>query len=91
MTHAESILSAVRAILGRPGRATFTRKDVRDEIGLDRDAWMAGDAAILQAIREDQPGGAPPIRQEFRGVFRRVGRGVYAPTDRGRRLLAGRR
>lgn len=92
MTHAEEILYAVAAIV-RNGKSEFSRKDVRDHLGLTADAWMSGYVAIFQAMRVDHPGGAPPIGRKYRGVFRLVQRGRYTLTEAGRsrvRALAPR-
>jgi hypothetical protein len=48
---------------------------------------MAGYTAIFQAMREAQPGGAPPIGSKWKGAFRRVSHGEYVLTSRGRELL----
>jgi hypothetical protein len=85
LTHAEQILRAARDLSKR--QATFTRNDVRPELGLDRGAWMSGYVAIFQAMRDDHPGGAPPIGKEYTGVFHRVAYATYVLTDKGRRLL----
>lgn len=50
-THAGQILGAVAHIVLQEGRRTFTRKVVRDKIGLSADEWMAGYTAIFQAMR----------------------------------------
>lgn len=84
MTHAEQILHAVAHLVFREGRDTFTRDDVRRQIGVDRDAWMGGYTAIFQAMRIDHPGGAPSIGDEWVDMFERVGHGVYRLTPLGR-------
>ena len=87
MTHAEQIMKAVAALVELEGRHVFTRDQVRKGIGVTRDRWMAGYTAIFQAMREDHPGGAPPIGPRWKGVFRRVSHGEYVLTPRGRELL----
>jgi len=80
------ILRAVKALI-QMGARTFSRKDVRLQLGLDAHEWHYGYTAIFQAIREDQPGGAPDIPERYRGVFRRIERGVFELTPYGIRLL----
>jgi hypothetical protein len=87
MTHAEQIMKAVAALVEVEGRHVFTREQVRVRIGVTRDRWMAGYTAIFQAMREAQPGGAPPIGSKWKGAFRRVSHGEYVLTSRGRELL----
>jgi hypothetical protein len=67
MTHAEQILAAA-ADLVRSGKRRFSRRDIRDALGIGQPEWMSGYTAIFQAMREDHPGGAPPIGREFGGV-----------------------
>ena len=85
-THPERIMRAVTALI-REGQSTCSRQDVRDRIGLSQDEWMSGYTAVFQAMRADQPGGAPSISGRFKGVFRRVSRGQYELTDDGRNLV----
>jgi hypothetical protein len=86
MTHAERILRAVGA-LTRQGRQAFARVVVRDAGGVDRAEWAQSVGPVFQAMRVDHPGGAPPIGERWRGAFRRVARGRYELTTRGRALL----
>ena len=86
MTHAEQILQAV-AMLNRQGKTVFTRDEIRCVVGTGRDEWQAGYTAVFQGMRSDHPGGAPKVREKFRGVFRQVERGRYALTDYGQQLI----
>ena len=87
MTHAEEIMQAIKTLVGQEKRV-FSRKDVRDQIGVDHDTWMAGYTAIFQGMRVDQPGGAPKVESRFKGVLERVERGQYRLTDRGKLLIS---
>jgi hypothetical protein len=80
-------MKAVAVLVELEGRPVFTRDQVRKRIGVTRDRWMGGYTSIFQAMREDQPGGAPPIHPKWKGVFRRVGHGQYVLTSRGRQLI----
>ncbi len=85
MTHPEQIMKAV-AFLVSHGNTPFSRREVRDQIGLSQVDWMAGYTAVFQGMREDHPGGAPPVGEKFRGVFRRVAHGQYVLTKYGKEL-----
>ena len=87
MTHAEQIMQAVASLVQEDKVVTFSRRQVRDQIGIDQDEWMKGYTAIFQAMRADHPGGAPPIGEKFRGVFQRVSHGEYVLTYYGKELL----
>ncbi len=86
MTHAEEIVEAVAALVGQ-GKNLFTRREVRDEIGVGQHEWLYSYTAIFQGMRIDQPGGAPEVGKSFREVFQRVERGKYTLTDYGKRLV----
>jgi len=87
MTHAEEILYAAAILVRKKGRSTFTRKEVRDQIGLKHGDWMAGYTAIFQGMRIDQPGRDPLVAEKYVGVFKRLERGVYCLTPHGRSLV----
>jgi NH3-dependent NAD+ synthetase len=90
MTHAERILMAVETLSGRDGSLVFSQDEIRHQAGLDRTEWNRGYSAIFQAMRADHPGGAPSIRQEFRGVFTQVAHGKHKLSDYGRTLIKER-
>ena len=75
--------------LVKAGNQTFTRDEVRRYLQLSPKEWLNGYTAIFQGMRIDQPGGAPEVPKKYRGVFRRVRRGIYALTPYGVGLLAG--
>ena len=89
-THASRILDAAAAQAGANGRRTFSRKTVREYLGLDNQAWQSGYTAIFQGMRDDHPGGAPQVGDSYSGVFHRVDRGTYELSDKGRRLVEAR-
>jgi len=84
-THAEEIMWAVATILKI--KDTFSRKEIRDQIGIENKRWMKGYSSIFQGMRKDQPGGAPNVGRKYRNVFRRIKRGIYTLTDYGKELL----
>jgi len=86
MARAEEIIRAV-ASLWREGNHTFSRKDVRDQIGVSQEKWLSGYTAIFQGIRADHPGGAPSVNSKFQNVFRQIRRGEHTLTDYGKKLL----
>ena len=87
VTHAEEIIRAVATLI-KQGKKVFSRKDVRDQIGLSADEWQLGYTAIFQAMRIDHPGGAPQIGSKYKNVFERIERGKYVLTSYGRELTA---
>jgi len=87
MTHAEKILFGVAILVRKKGKSTFSRKDVRDQLGLKHLDWMAGYTAIFQGMRIDQPGRAPLVGERYVGVFKRIERGLYTLTPYGRSLV----
>jgi len=87
MTHAEEIVQAVIRLVRQEGKSIFTREEIRQQIGVRCDEWMAGYPAIFQGMRADQPGGAPKVGSKFTGVFRQVKHGKHTLTDYGWRLL----
>jgi len=86
LTRAEEIIKAV-AILWGEGNHTFSRRDIRDQIGVTPKKWLSGYTAIFQGMRTDHPGGAPRVNSNFQNVFRRIRRGEHTLTDYGERLL----
>ena len=89
-THASRILDAAAALAGADGRRTFSRKAVREYLGLDNRAWQSGYTAIFQGMRDDHPGGAPQVGDLYSGVFHRVDHGTYELSAKGRRLVEAR-
>jgi len=88
MAHAEKIMYAVANLVKR-GKRWFTRKEVRDEIGVSPHVWSYGYTAIFQGMRVDHPGGAPEVGRKFRAVFQRIERGKYVLTAYGKHLVEG--
>ena len=87
MTHNERILSAVKYLTRGNSQIEFSRNDVRIHLGISSHDWLNGYTAIFQAMRSDHPGGAPPISDIYQGVFRRVRRGSFVLTPKGKRLV----
>ena len=88
MTHAVEIFDAIRVLTTSDPRATFTRNDVRQFLGISHEDWNHSYTAIFQAMRVDQPGGAPAIKEMYVGVIERIRRGEYSLTEKGRGHLA---
>lgn len=86
MTHAEEIAGAVSSLIEK-GCLPFRRVDVRDELGLSHDEWMSGYTAIFQGMRIDHPGGAPKVVSKYKDVFKRVNRGKYVLTEKGKKII----
>ena len=82
MTHAEMILYAVKNFHNQ-GISVFSREDIRSSLGINSEDWTASFSPVFQGMRNDQPGGAPPVKERFRNVFKRIRRGKYMLTDYG--------
>ena len=85
-TNAGRIFCAATALAGADRRKTFTRKAVREYLGLDNRTWQSSYTAIFQGMRDDHPGGAPKVGATYTGVFHRVEHGAYELSAKGRRL-----
>jgi hypothetical protein len=81
------IMRAVAILVLQDGNQEFSREEIRQTIGVDRQKWNYSYTPTFQGMRVDQPGGAPDVRAKFKGVFRRVERGRYTLTEYGKRLL----
>jgi hypothetical protein len=88
LTHAEQIIRAVARLVGGSGEGTFSRDEVRRQVEVSREEWESGYTAIFQAMREDEPGGAPSVGAKYRGVFRQVERGRHTLTEYGGQLVS---
>ena len=86
MTHAKSILFAVNEFR-KQGIESFSRKDIRDSLGVNHENWTAGFSPVFQSMRVDQPGGAPAVAEQYRNVFKRINRGTYVLTEYGISLV----
>jgi len=86
MTHAEEIAGAVSLLIEK-GCLPFRRVDVRDELSLSHDEWMSGYTAIFQGMRVDHPRGAPKVASKYKDVFKRVNRGKYVLTEKGKEII----
>ena len=87
-TNAGRIFCAAAALAGADRRKTFTRKAVREflGLGLDNRTWQSSYTAIFQGMRDDHPGGAPKVGATYTGVFHRVEHGAYELSAKGRLL-----
>ncbi len=87
MTHTETIMQAVATLVKRAGKDVFSREEIRDQIGVSRDEWVASYTSVFQGMRTDQPGSAPNVGAKFKNVFSQVEHGKHILTDYGRQLL----
>ena len=85
MTIAGKILAAATEIAGPNGTGRFTRKMIRDRLGVDETSWESSYSPIFQGMRDDHPGGAPNPGSAYSNVFHRVGFGEYRLTSRANR------
>jgi Flp pilus assembly protein TadD len=87
LTHIEKMLIGVHRTVFLEGRSQFSTDCIRRALGLSVEEWRSGYAAIFQAMREDDSGGAPQLSTKYRGVFRQVRRNVYTLTPYGHQLV----
>jgi hypothetical protein len=82
------IMRAVAILVLQEGKKEFSREEIPQKIGVEREEWDASYSPTFQGMRVDQPGGAPNVGAKFKGVFRQIRHGVHTLTDDGNRLLA---
>lgn len=87
MTISEQIMQAVAVLVDKREIKVFTREEIREQIGVDRERWDASYSPTFQGMREDQPGGAPNVGTKFKKVFRQVEHGKHRLTEYGKELL----
>jgi len=87
LSNAAKILDSIAHIFIDEGRREFSRDDVRKQAGLSREEWNSGYTSIFQAMRIDQPGGAPKIKKEYQGILRRLRWGVFTLTKYGKEYI----
>ncbi len=88
MTIPEKIMQAVSILVFQEGKTQFTREEIRQKIGVEREEWDTSYSPTFQGMRADQPGSAPAVGAKFKGVFRQVAHGTHTLTDDGKRLLS---
>ena len=81
-------MRAVAGLVAQEGKTEFTREEIRQWIGVEREQWDASYSPTFQGMRADQPGGAPNVRLKYKGVFEQVVHGTHSLTDAGRRVVA---
>lgn len=87
MTHAEEIMQAVAELI-RQGKNVFSRKDVRDQLGLTHHEWLYGYTAIFQGMRLDRSPDSPMPREKYRNMFKHTfGHGKYVLTAQGKTIV----
>jgi hypothetical protein len=87
MTMTETIMQTVAVLVREQGKETFSREEIREQAGIDREQWNLSYSPTFQGMRADQPGGAPALSEKFRGVFRQVAHGQHTLTEYGKELL----
>jgi hypothetical protein len=87
LTIAEEILKGISILVYNEQKNEFSRKDVRDLLKIDKIKWSLSYNPIFQAMRIDQPGRAPLIKEEYVGLLIRKDRGIYTLTPKGFKLI----
>jgi len=77
---------AIHEILQSNVNKEFKRAIIRKSTDIKEGSF----GPVFQSMSEDQPGGAPPIKECFRGIIRKAPRkgGYYILTDKGKSLLS---
>jgi hypothetical protein len=83
----EQIMLATKE-LNKQGKIYFTRKEIMGCLDIDTHLITSSYSPIFQGMRDDHPGGAPPVAKRFRGIFHRVEYGKYKLTEYGYSLLS---
>ena len=87
MTHTEEIMRAVFILVKQKGKRVFSRKEIRECIGLNQKEWTYKYSPIFQGMRAYPRGKSPSVPKRFRDIFRQVERGKYNLTNKGQQLL----
>jgi len=80
---AEEIVIAVARLVLSEGKSTFSSEDVRRNLDLSPEEWMAGYRSIFQGMV-----GAPSVMKENRKLFYEVRPGIYSLTEEGHDLIS---
>jgi tetratricopeptide (TPR) repeat protein len=80
---AEKILIAVARLVFSEGKSTFSSEDVRRNLDLPPEEWMAGYRSIFQGME-----GAPYVKREYKKLFYEVRHGIYSLTEDGHDLIS---
>lgn len=88
MTIPEEILQAVSILVKKHGMKTFGRKDIREQIGVDKHRWHYSYSPTFQGMRIDHPGRAPDVGEEYKGIFRQVKYGIHTLTEYGKEMIS---
>lgn len=86
-TQVDQIIRAVAELVLQDGKEDFSRADIRERIGVDRDKWLRSYSPTFQGMRVDQPGRAPQVGARYKGVFRQIEHGRHTLTPYGRQLI----
>lgn len=87
MTIPEEIMQGVTKIVMQNGKTTFTRAEIRKQLGIEEGIWNASYNPTFQGMRLDQPGGTPKVNEKFRDVFRQIKHGEHTLTEYGKQLI----
>ena len=87
MTTAEEILQAVSVLIKEKGMKTFSRLDIKRQIGADKRRWENNYSPTFQGMRVDNPGGARNVSKKFQGIFQQVKYGVHTLTEYGKEVI----
>jgi hypothetical protein len=87
MTIAEQMIRGLYILTIINHKDTFTRLDLRNALKIDRFTWDASFNPVFQALRIDEPGRAPLVREALIGLIKRTSYGVYKLTPKGKDIV----
>jgi len=87
MTNIEKIFIAAKTIFVDHKQSTFSRNDIRKQLGLSTHRWDMSFTSLFQGMVDNVPPLKFKIRPKFRNVFTRVDKGLYEFTNYGLSLF----
>lgn len=87
MTIPETILNAVHVLVDEQGLEIFTREEIRNQAGVEREEWNKSYSPTFQGMRAAPAGKGPSVGERFKNIFEQVEHGKYQLTDYGKNLI----
>ncbi len=87
MTRVIQIFNAASDVFFKKRQTMFARSDIKKQLGLSSHDWDMGYTAVFQGMVENCPEKSNKVLSKYRGVFKRIGRGIYTFTEYGASLI----
>ncbi len=87
MTHVQEIFQAASDLYVKKGKTSFTRKDIRLELGLSSHVWERGYTGTFQSMISNAPPRRNKVLKKYRNVFTRISKGNYEFSEYGLSLI----